>query len=64
MEVKHSVKAGRQSWLFLCCETQLGPWPVALGLGVDGSKGQVDARAAVMVLLSHLMLRHTNVEQD
>lgn len=42
-------------WL-LGCEAQLGPRPVALRLGVDGSEGQVDAWAPVMVLLRHLML--------
>lgn len=43
----------------LGCESQLGPRPVALRLRVDGSEGQVDAWASVMVLFSHLMLVDT-----
>lgn len=43
----------------LGCESQLGPRAVALRLRVDGSEGQVDAWASVMVLFSHLMLVDT-----
>ena len=35
---------------------ELGARPVAPGLGVDGSEGEVDAWTSVVVLFSHLML--------
>lgn len=41
-------------------ESQLGARPVALRFGVDGSEGQVDAWASVMVLLGHLVLEDTH----
>ena len=41
-------------------ESQLGAGPLALQLGVDGSEGQVDAWASVVVLLGHLVLEDTH----
>lgn len=59
-EVKKGLQAEGPSRLILGREPQLGPRPVALRLSVDGSEGQVDAWAAVMVLLGHLVLGHTH----
>lgn len=63
-EVRKGAQAEGPSRLLLGREPQLGPRPVALRLSVDGSEGQVDAWAAVMVLLGHLVLGHTNTPQD
>jgi len=37
-------------------EAELGARPVALGLGVDGAEGEVDAWTSLVVLFGHLML--------
>lgn len=53
---KPQVPDAEGSLLLLGSEAKLGPRPVTLRLWVDSSEGQVDARASVMVLFSHLML--------
>lgn len=62
--MKKGAPAEGLSRLLLGREPQLGTWPVALRLCIDGSKGQVDAWAAVMVLLGHLVLGHTQHKID
>lgn len=48
-----------KSWV-LGREPELGPWPVARGLSIDGSEGEVDAWTTVVVLLGHLVLGDTH----
>lgn len=58
--VKAWLPGAHQKSRVLTREPELGPWPVARGLSVDGSEGEVDAWTAVVVLLGHPVLVDTH----